>query len=524
MQESAIRNVTAILIDDEQSVIDGLKHIIDWDRFNIKLLGTANDGITALKLLLEWQPDFAIVDINLPGISGLEIIKQARENNIKSDFIILSGFGEFSYAQEAIRHGAKAYLLKPVNPDEINNHIGQICLDHAKSSHTPMSKRYTRKLTDDYFNRVISGKFTDLNSINSFLNSLDLDIGLGSSYVYVFQFSNDIAEIDELIGVIDNSLQSVRHVTWQVSPEKVAAVITPSEETPFNLALKCSENLEKHSYTGFTIGIGDTVRELTGIAYSYERALTSLSYKIYDSSNNIFSYENICTVPPTLRLQDIDCLPLVQFIVKRDKDNIKAFCEEFFTSLLYVKMPPPNYVYSMCYALFAQIQKEFSNFIKEDINDIANGPELYKCNTIEAIKKWLSDTFCAMSEFVDAIYGYSDPEANKTPDISSIDDDIIKEAAKYINENISHMIKIEDIARNAHLSPSYFATYFKEKTGANLRDYLLYSKMKHAAMLIRSQKVSINALAESLGYSDYRSFSRAFKNVYGCTPSDFQNR
>ena len=75
-----------------------------------------------------------------------------------------------------------------------------------------------------------------------------------------------------------------------------------------------------------------------------------------------------------------------------------------------------------------------------------------------------------------------------------------------------------------HLSPSYFAIYFKGKTGVNLRDYLLAEKMEYARKALTNPDTPISDVAYDVGYGDYRSFSRAFKNVHGITPSDFQAR
>lgn len=517
------KTITAILVDDEQSVLNGLQEVIDFDRYQIKLIGTAMDGVEALKLLLEWQPDFAIVDINMPGMSGLDIIREARANKIRTDFIILSGFGEFSYAQEAISHGAKAYLLKPVNAEELNNQIGQICLEHSRHSQMPINQKYTQHLIDNNFNRLIDGKYTDSSAISSFLQSLDLSIGMGNCYVMVIQTNIELTEPEKMLHKLNETFSNTKHVFWQIDSIKLGAIFNITEETSFRIAMKIVEVMSEFC-PGTTIGIGDIVNQLTNASYSYGRAMTALSYKLFDSASRVFPSDIICTTPPTLRLQEIDCLPLVQFIVKRDKDSIRNFCKDFFNSLLYVKMPPPNYVFSMCYALFAQIQKEFSNFLQENITDFAGSQELYQCTNTDQIIDWLSNTFCKLSDMVDAIYGYSNPQSEKRVDISSVEDDIIVASQKYIKDNIAKRIKLEDIARNVHLSPSYFATYFKEKTGANLRDFLLQTKMEYAAAALRSDNQTVMEVADTLGYSDYRSFSRAFKNIYGCTPSDFQSK
>lgn len=82
-------------------------------------------------------------------------------------------------------------------------------------------------------------------------------------------------------------------------------------------------------------------------------------------------------------------------------------------------------------------------------------------------------------------------------------------------------MKAADVAACVNLSVSYFTTYFKNRAGCNFRDYVLEEKMNYAKELLQSQRMSISEVAYATGYMEYRSFSRAFKNVTGHAPSDY---
>ena len=101
-------------------------------------------------------------------------------------------------------------------------------------------------------------------------------------------------------------------------------------------------------------------------------------------------------------------------------------------------------------------------------------------------------------------------------------DDIITESMAYIRANITNHLKISDIAKQVHLSTSYFAIYFKNKTKMNLRDFILEEKMEYARKELLHKDKSITEIADRLGYGDYRSFSRAFKNIHHKTPNEFR--
>ena len=108
-----------LIIDDEPYVREGLKHIIDWQENGFEICGEASDGDEGYSKILELKPDIILIDIQMPGKLGLDIIKEAKENGVNSKFIIVSGYSNFDYAKKAIKYGVKDYLLKPIDEEEL---------------------------------------------------------------------------------------------------------------------------------------------------------------------------------------------------------------------------------------------------------------------------------------------------------------------------------------------------------------------------------------------------------------------
>ena len=102
-------------------------------------------------------------------------------------------------------------------------------------------------------------------------------------------------------------------------------------------------------------------------------------------------------------------------------------------------------------------------------------------------------------------------------------DQIIRQAKEYIRSHLDCNIKAKDVAALVGLSEAYFTIYFKNHSGVNFRDYILSEKMEYAKSLICAQNCSITEIAYQIGYQDYRSFSRAFKNTVGMSPSEYLN-
>ena len=108
-----------LIVDDEAFIREGLKVICDWEELGFSICGDAASGEEALQKILQEKPDLVLMDIKMPGMTGLEIIKKCKDAGSLSRFIVISGYSDFTYAQEAIRYGVTNYLTKPVDEDEL---------------------------------------------------------------------------------------------------------------------------------------------------------------------------------------------------------------------------------------------------------------------------------------------------------------------------------------------------------------------------------------------------------------------
>ncbi len=109
-----------LIIDDEEIIRIGLRSTVDWERLGCVVAGEAEDGESGLKLINSTEPDILFTDIRMPGLSGLEMISDISSLKDSCKIIILTGYRDFEYAQEAIKQGAFRFLLKPVKTEDLN--------------------------------------------------------------------------------------------------------------------------------------------------------------------------------------------------------------------------------------------------------------------------------------------------------------------------------------------------------------------------------------------------------------------
>lgn len=139
-----------VLADDETWEIIGLKKLIGKCGLPVEVVGEAENGIAALAEVEAKKPHILITDIRMPGLSGLDVLGEIKEREINTDVVILSGYAEFSYAQSAIRNGAKDYLLKPVDLQVLKGSLEKIIKARealGKKADSPAANESTENAT-----------------------------------------------------------------------------------------------------------------------------------------------------------------------------------------------------------------------------------------------------------------------------------------------------------------------------------------------------------------------------------------
>lgn len=111
--------IRLLIVDDDIWVLKGIRKIVDWEALGFEIVDEATNGDTALDKIMANPPDIVLTDIVMPGMTGLQLLKSISSSGLKTEFIILTGFAEFSYAKEACRLGAFDYLLKPLEKNEL---------------------------------------------------------------------------------------------------------------------------------------------------------------------------------------------------------------------------------------------------------------------------------------------------------------------------------------------------------------------------------------------------------------------
>ena len=131
--------IKVLIIDDEPMQRQGIMRLTPWENFDAEVVGAAGSGMEGILLARKYRPDVLIVDIKMPGLSGLDVIARLREE-LDAEYIILSGYSEFEYAQQAISLGVCAYLLKPLDDAELTSAV-RLAAEHIEERRFHLHER-----------------------------------------------------------------------------------------------------------------------------------------------------------------------------------------------------------------------------------------------------------------------------------------------------------------------------------------------------------------------------------------------
>ena len=158
-----------VIADDEPKIRQGLRELVESFDLPLKVCGEAKNGLEALRIAGEEQPDIALVDICMPKLNGLQLLEQIRSVRPKCRTIIVSGYNEFSYAKEAMALGVRSYILKPIEEQELYEAIlrltEELSRERSRQRFIDLANyqldQHREYLQGVFFNDWLEGRLTD---------------------------------------------------------------------------------------------------------------------------------------------------------------------------------------------------------------------------------------------------------------------------------------------------------------------------------------------------------------------------
>ncbi|MGQ7888848.1 response regulator transcription factor [Paenibacillus sp. WC2504] len=474
---------SVMIIDDEPWAIKGIKNVFNWEKYGFEITGTFTSVHKAIEFINEECPDLIFTDIRMPEISGLELMRMTKEKELDAEFVVVSGFAEFAYAQEALRYGALDYFLKPIDIDMADPLIEKLALHFSK-------KKSVR-------NNLILEALTlpdksELNRLTPF-----------------FDRSSD--DYFRVLVIYSNSEKKAYKNLKFFDRKQTLEIDFGSRKTLYILKSDQKSELEHDlDYTVFE-GLDIKVIGISSISTNYEHmaklikeADLAASHIFLNEEKGMFEYEPRFTLVKPL----IDEISAVIQEHKFDEMDYSIERVVDFFRQNHLGMGEVVYLWNQVVSVLVGTYYEE---LKDMELDFLNYSELKeRFENFESLCSFLYDILI----YIKQLNGHTVNEG----DINAY----FSQMVKYIDTHFQSRLYLKDLSAKFYINQVYCCQFFKKNLGKTFSEYVTELRIKKACELLKHTELSIEEVATKVGYFDYYYFNKVFKKQCGITPTKFR--
>lgn len=498
-----------MIIDDEPIVRAGISMLIPWSDYNFEVCAEGVDGRDGLKKVLEYSPDLVLVDLKMPGLNGIELIREAKKQGFEGKFIILTGYSDFEFAKSAVSLGVRAYLLKPIDEDEIRENLEEV-----------LAELEAKKNLDDYYSlselnarqvvlRRLLQPSEDKESIRKEIKLYGMDFKYNNFCVAILSPNTD--EAGDVLGVepqkIEQMQRGIKNLDSIIVENNLVFICKGSSYTKIREQLmKNNERLKRDQKDSFFISLGQDVANWEDINFSYECAKLLTDYK--------FLYKDMGAVSiDDLKIAHIEdkhnfAEELCELIEIADKTSIEEKLrdlKELYKSKVMRETEIKVHVIQNIVLLFSMLERKYPDKIANIPNFDTSVNKIKKSDSLEHLLQLVS----SFSEEVIERIGITTT------------DNIVKRVLAYMERNYEKDLKLEDIAKVFSYNSAYLGKVFKKITGENFNNVLNGIRIDNAKKLLLETDLKVYQISEQVGYSNTDYFYTKFRKYVGVSPKEF---
>lgn len=549
-----------LIVDDEETIVNGLADLLksvselDLDVYK------SYSGEEAISWLSKTRMDLVITDINMPGMTGLELLDYIRHKWPDCYVILLTGHDDFSYIYQTIQHAKATYILKTESPDKVIDTVKsmlrkleneveiELLVQQAKEqlekAQALFQNDYLLSLLKD--DRILAdpAQFQQLGIYLDAAADVNLIVGSIAGYFVMHDYTENIEKISAMQLLVANqfrprfkivsTLDKYHNLIWFLQPRSSFNTAAQADSLPFIKGTL--ESIQQHAEDKLNLSINFAVPTApinwASISDKYYSLIDQISSESIDATielkSRIYVEES---VRPVYQQEDSYELEeqaeeIEQFLRKRRAGNLRQQLElgnqEQFMSevnplldmLSQIKSKHSNLAieayYQVALVLLSYINR------KNLVSKVAFKMSVAKLTRADCFKTWCdaADYLKTMAKTIFELRRVDDDKRNT---------DMINWLNKYIDEHLSEDLSLVKLADLVYLNPSYLSRLYKQTSNLNLSEYIDQKRIGHAKSLLGKHDLKIHEVAQKAGYDSATSFSRFFRRMTGLSPQEYRD-
>jgi len=519
-----------VIVDDELHVREGIKLLGEWDKYEISDIYEAGNGEEAIQLIQTYDPEIIFSDMKMPKMDGTQLLEWIKENQPDSKTIVVTGYDDYHYMRKAIHFGSFDYLLKPIDPEVLNQTLEKAVTEWKKEEENRKKNKSRYQLLNEMKPVYRDRKLTQLMNSNILDEDLYNEFGLHQAQKYevalvqmngmifqAFQGDRDLAYFTVLNVINEILRQNDCGIGFRYLSNKGEILVVF-----WNMFEEIAECLDQiYQAIKDTVGIcclialGDPVKN-SHLIHSYHHAKQVLlsGNILSEAEDKIFLHETSQgNAFINLMVYSSDIELAVQAGEINAFEGIIAYAIKEFRRLGYLSL-------KQLYEFEKEYQVICNQWLKKyDISlstptDVEAKIRLYiNENGAFQVEKFFNQKKREISLFLKIV-----KRQKLRKSLNSI-----YEIEKYLQTHYDRDVKLQEIADRFYLSREYISRKFKQEFGENISDYIVKFRMEKAKNLLTNSQLKIYEIANMIGYQDDKYFRKVFKKVEGITPNEFRN-
>lgn len=524
-----------LIADDEGIMLESLKNTIA-QKFGAQCeVATAKSGRVVIEQAEIFRPDIIFMDIQMPGINGIQAIREIRKFNGTVLFYVISAYDKFDYAKEALNLGVEKYLTKPITK---NAFLAVVEEAMEKVDKSRQSLSHQLKIQEKL---EIIVPFAQSGFVNSVVLQNDaadwnyyrllLDIKEDYGYVMILAAGTEY-ENGRLISPVSLNIRAQEFypelcavirsyfpcIIGPMMSNRLVVVVRHEEgQIPYEERIRIIETiremagrLEKKLEAKFRVGIG-RLQRMDDLHSSYMEAFRALN----EHSSRVVHAEDL-----QMQGRYEESFPaetekkMFAMLRKGNLEGMALEANRFFDWMVECHSDEKNNIRLKVL--------EFVTWAERDAFQVGavNYGFSYRRDYLDTIMA-LEDFDGIRAWFIEKMRFICCRIRDKNVERS---ESLVERARAYMQENYSREISLDDISKEVNISPYYFSKIFKDESGVNFTEYLTNIRIQKAKELLANDGLSIKEIGVMSGYSDPNYFSRIFKKQTGVTPREYRER
>ena len=523
------RKYKVLIADDEYWTREKLKRMIPWEKYSLELLAPAVDGEDVLRKMEEEVPDILITDIDMPFLSGTELLKAVQEKYPKVISFVVSGYNDFAYVKDSFLAGSINYLMKPVTKmDLVNALVRALELIGEREHEQRRMQEAASLIQDTEFSEMIAHRQLPLAS------SVSVNAGMDLAGISLM-----LLKIHNLQEIVRKRRQGRNGFSFQMK-EKIREFLRSEKAIVFNYIYHSNEFLiitemggkeletaAEKLMTGMSEFLQTTLTLcISGHSYSMESIHTAYMETIGLLMERAFCQEDEMlfsgesgrgTDRMALHFQEDKEKQVRFYLAAGDAEGV---CRVIFKEAGLEECEKQGWSYLEVRQTVRQIMNVLQDYVARECStekalDIENVTESLD-KMVESLD--IRNVCDMMREAVNVLV----PERREAATDSM--KAIVQEAAAWIDKHFYEELTLTTLAEQFHVEHSYFSRVFRQEIGESPVLYITNRRMEKAKQYIQEGKKNLTEVAFMVGYDDYTYFSRVFRKNAGMSPREYRSR